>query len=160
MAVTVIPVASGAHPCDRVAAFPSPSGGVVSFEAITRLIIRYSHLLDDQNWEEWSTLWADDCVMSMRGAQHRGREAITQAVSQIQPSTPGKHLTGVPVVDMKGPDRAEAWTDMIAVIPRDGQLVIAGVSRYHDDIVLSGGSWVFRERRMYRPGADIPGYGG
>jgi uncharacterized protein (TIGR02246 family) len=124
--------------------------------AITRLIVVYSHLLDDQVYDEWVKLFAEDGLIAFGGVEHRGRPAIKDAVAAIQPAKPGKHFTGPPVIEVDDDDTARAWTDMVTFsYAEDGSLKVAGMSRYHDIIRRVDGHWLFAARYMHAPGQQL-----
>ena len=88
--------------------------------------------------------------------EHRGHDAIKEAVAAIQPVKPGKHFTGPPVIDLVSEDTAHAWTDMVTFLFNDdGSLRVAGMSRYHDVIERVDGRWLFTARFMHAPGQTL-----
>jgi hypothetical protein len=123
---------------------------------ITRLGVLYRHLLDDQVYDEWVALFAEDGLIAFGGLEHRGRPAIKEAVAAIQPAKPGKHFTGPPVIELVDADTAHAWTDMVTFLDsEDGSLKVAGMSRYHDVIGRVDGRWLFVARYMHAPGQPL-----
>ena len=85
-----------------------------ALEAIRRLIAIYAQLLDSGRIAEWSELFTRDAVFEVWGKAYRGRAEIAAGIGGMQPELPGKHVCLAPVIDLLGPDRARAWTDLSA----------------------------------------------
>jgi len=129
-------------------------------QAIRRLIMLYSQLLDDCRWDEWAELFSEDAVFSVWGESHVGRDAILAAISGIQPEMPGKHVAFATVLDVDG-DQALAWTDFVALADNGpGQwgrsYIIATAARYYDRIVRDDGRWRFARREIRMAGDPLP----
>lgn len=116
---------------------------------IERLLALYGQLLDDLRMEEWGDLFTEDAVWSIPGTTFRGRDAIVQGVSAMEPPTPGrvKHVAFTPIVELEGPDSARAWADQLVFSWReDNAWRLAAAGRYHDRLVRSRGRWRFASR--------------
>ena len=132
-----------------------------ALEAIRRLMAIYGQLLDSKRIAEWSELFAEDAVFQVWGQTWRGRAAIAEGIGGMQPESPGKHVVLTPVIDLHGPDRALAWTDLSAfssaVDPAGRQTIsIATIGRYHDELVRQGGRWRFARRVVVMAGEPTP----
>ena len=114
-----------------------------TYEAIRRLMAIYAQLLDSKRLAEWGELFAPDAVFQVWGQVWRGRDAIVAGIGGMQPDMPGKHIILTPVVDLKGPDRAFAWTDLSAFASSEEGISIATIGRYHDELVRLDGRWRF-----------------
>jgi len=124
---------------------------------IERLIVLYGFLLDDQRYDDWSWLFAEDGELVIGGVAHRGRDAIKAAVRGVQPPRPGKRFAGASLIELTSEDVAYAWTDMIAVMPSEaGPLGVTAINRYYDELHRVGGRWFFQQRVLQPPGKELP----
>lgn len=123
--------------------------------AIQSIIGRWSHLLDDKNFEAMSQLLLPDAIMEFpSGQEFHGRDVIRDGVAAVQPELPVKHLTGIPDIEIVTDDIALARTDMVGItVQADGSLKVAGMSRYFDRLHRADGTWKFHARRMRSAGA-------
>lgn len=126
-----------------------------SYGAVQNVLARWSHLLDDREYEKLSDLLASDAVMRFpSGAEHVGRTAIRDAVVKVQPSGPIKHLTGISDIEFEGEHEAVTRTDMVSFLAEpDGTWRIGIAARYHDRLRLVDGRWLFVNREMEAPRA-------
>ena len=79
----------------------------------------------------------------------------------MQPDSPGKHIILTPVIDLLGPDRARAWTDLSAfssAADSNGKqtISIATIGRYHDELIRQEGRWRFARRVVVMAGEPTP----
>ncbi|MFO0690273.1 MAG: nuclear transport factor 2 family protein [Myxococcota bacterium] len=125
-------------------------------EAIRRLMAIYAQLLDSKRLEEWGQLFTPDAVFQVWGQVWRGRDAIVAGIGGMQPDLPGKHVILTPVVDLNGPDRARAWTDLSAFATTDEGISIATIGRYHDELVRQDGRWRFARRVVVMAREALP----
>jgi uncharacterized protein (TIGR02246 family) len=131
-------------------------GALETHEAIRRLIAVYAQLLDSGRLEEWGELFTPDASFEVWGKTLRGRSEIVAAIGGMQPELPGKHVCLVPVIDVLGPDRARAWTDLSAFASTKQGIQIATIGRYHDELVQQGGRWRFARRSVVMAGEALP----
>ncbi len=103
-------------------------------EAIRRLLAIYGQLLDSKRIEEWGELFSEDAVFRVWGQTYRGRDEIKREIGGMQPDTPAKHIVLQPVIDLDGEDRARAWTDLCAASTQDGEIRLATIGRYYDQL--------------------------
>lgn len=130
-------------------------------EAIRRLMAIYGQLLDSKRIAEWGELFTEDAVFQVWGQTWRGRDAIAAGIGGMQPDSPGKHVILAPVIDLLGPDRARAWTDLSAFssgTDASGKqtISIATIGRYHDELVRRDGRWRFTRRVVVMAGETTP----
>lgn len=125
-------------------------------EAIRRLIAIYAQLLDSGRLEEWGELFTPDATFEVWGKTLRGRAEIVSAIGGMQPELPGKHVCLQPVIDLLGPERARAWTDLSAFASSKDGISVATIGRYHDELVLQAGRWRFARRAVVMAGEAIP----
>lgn len=124
-------------------------------ESISRLIALYSHLLDDQDYENWIQLFTDDGLLVVGGVEHRGRDAIKAFVASIQPHPPGKHFMGLPVINQLDGTTAHAWCDMVMLLPSSTGVDTVAMCRYHDVVVCVDGEWKFSHRYYQAAGETL-----
>ncbi len=118
-------------------------------EAITRVVARYCHLLDDGRWDEFADLWAPDAELVLGGETTRGRDAIRAAIEASQPpERRGRHLAVNVELDVDG-DRATGVVDfMFWVRDREGTAKPMCLGRYDDQLVRTDGTWRFARREI------------
>lgn len=125
-------------------------------DAIRRLVALYAFSLDDRDYDALGRMLDDDCVLVVGTFSQRGRDEMIASVSNMQSQDPGRHLVGPTVVQLDGPDRASAWTDMVGIVPGTGNTqIIAGTWRYHDRVALIEGRWVFTHRYLHAPAEPL-----
>ena len=118
-------------------------------EAITRVVARYCHLLDDGRWDEFADLWADDAEFVLGGEATRGRDAIRASIEATQPTERrGRHLAVNLELDVDG-DRATGVVDfMFWGRDREGKAKLMFLGRYDDRLVRTDGTWRFERREI------------
>ena len=126
------------------------------YEAIRRLMAIYAQLLDSKRIAEWGQLFTEDAVFSVWGQTWRGRAAIEAGIGGMQPELPGKHVILTPVIDLKAPDRALAWTDLSAFSSAKEGISVATIGRYHDELVKQAGRWRIARRIVVMAGESTP----
>jgi uncharacterized protein (TIGR02246 family) len=126
-----------------------------TYPAVQSVLARWSHLLDDREYQKMADLLVPDAVMQFpSGVEFVGRDAIRDAVAKVQPERPIKHLTGIPDVEFRGASVAVARTDMVSfVVEPDGTWRVGVATRYHDRLRLIDGRWMFEVRQMRAAGA-------
>jgi 3-phenylpropionate/cinnamic acid dioxygenase small subunit len=126
-------------------------------EAIRRLISLYAMLLDTHRFDDWGRLFSEDGVFRVWDRRYEGRSEIQREICGMQrPGVPGKHVLLQPVIDLAGPDRARAWTDMSAMTTTDAGIVSATIGCYHDELVRIDGRWHFASRTLVMAGEAVP----
>jgi uncharacterized protein (TIGR02246 family) len=126
------------------------------YEAIRRLIALYGQLLDSRRFDDWAQLFTSDASFTVWGRTYRGRREIEREIAGMQPEQPGKHVVLQPVIDLRGPDEARAWTDLSAFASGKDGYSIATVGRYHDHVVRQAGRWRFASRVIVMAGDAVP----
>jgi 3-phenylpropionate/cinnamic acid dioxygenase small subunit len=119
---------------------------------ITRTHALYCQLLDDLRFEDWGALFTEDAEWNAPSAAFRGRAAIVEGVSAMEPKVRGwvKHLSFAPVIEVEIPTSARAWSDFV-VLTRDhenGAWSAAAAGRYYDEMQKEGDRWLFRSRAV------------
>jgi uncharacterized protein (TIGR02246 family) len=125
-------------------------------EAIRRLIAIYAQLLDSRRLDEWGELFTPDAVFQVWGKTLRGRSEIVAGIRALQPEQPGKHVCLTPVIDLLGPERARAWTDLSAFASSKDGIAISTIGRYHDELIVQAGRWRFARRVVVMAGEPLP----
>lgn len=118
-------------------------------EALTRLIARYCHCLDDGRWDEFADLWAPDAQLLLRGETTHGRDAIRAAVESSQPpERRGRHLALNVELDIDG-DTADGLCDFVFFVrSSEGRPKPLFLGRYVDAMVRTEGTWRFARRQI------------
>ncbi len=118
-------------------------------EAISRTIALYGQFLDDRRFDEFGDLFAPDGVWAIPGMSLEGRQQIVEVLRKLEKGGPGsvKHVSLHSVIVLDEPNRARAWTDLLALVPADGGWVVVSTGRYYDTFVCTEGQWRFAVRR-------------
>jgi uncharacterized protein (TIGR02246 family) len=121
-------------------------------EEIRRVQSLYCQRLDDGDVEGYAALFSDNARLVMRSGTHTGRAGMKKFIEGIYANQPKgrrfKHMFVNPVIRIDG-DRAEASTDVIVLqCLQESPWEIGAVGRHHDQLELSGGGWVFTEKRI------------
>ena len=127
--------------------------------AIQRLIALYAQLLDSGRLDDWGQLFIEEARFRVYGRTCTSRARIVAEIGGMQPSPdrPAKHLCLLPVIDLKGDDRALAWTDFsVSTTNESGELLVATIGRYHDELVQEGKRWRFAARTIVMAGELLP----
>ena len=127
--------------------------------AIQRLIALYAQLLDSGRLDDWGQLFIEEARFRVYGRTYTSRARIVAEIGGMQPSTPrpAKHLCLLPVIDLNGGDRALAWTDFsVSTTNESGEIVVATIGCYHDELVKEGKRWRFAARTIVMAGELLP----
>lgn len=118
--------------------------------AIRRTLAQYCQTCDDGRFEEFGDLFVEDGVLDVGGREPIvGRQSIRAFMARAQPpERRGKHLCGMPVIDIDG-DEATASTDFVFVARTgDGGRAVTAMGRYHDRLLRDHGAWRFAQRTI------------
>lgn len=118
-------------------------------EAITRVVARYCHLLDDGRWDEFAGLWTDEAEFVLQGQATRGRGAIRDAIEASQPpERRGRHLAVNLEIEVEG-DRATNVCDFTFwARDQEGRATPLFLGRYDDALVRTADGWQFARREI------------
>jgi hypothetical protein len=105
-------------------------------------LAEYGASLDEERWVDHRALWSEDAELCVFGKTHRGRDAI-EAFMRSAPL--GKHLTGVPRVELDG-ERARSTCDFVFF--RAPGLVPATAGVYRDQWLRRDGRWRLARREI------------
>jgi 3-phenylpropionate/cinnamic acid dioxygenase small subunit len=126
-------------------------------EHIRETIARYAHCVDGGRFDELVELFTADGVLEVEGEPaHRGRDAIRAFVTgtgrDLAAGTGASrirhHVSNV-VIELEGPDRAQARCYFLAVTDRG----VDHWGRYRDEVVRTGDGWRFGHRQVRTDGA-------
>lgn len=110
-----------------------------------QLYAEYAHRIDDGRIKEWSELFADDCVLAVRGEEYVGPEAIyahmTKRRVDGEPST-GRHLIMNIRADLDG-DTAVMRADFMHVRVIDDEAVTEMLGVYRSCLRWQDDCWKF-----------------
>jgi hypothetical protein len=111
---------------------------------IAELGQRYCRLIDDNNWAQLRTLFADDAVM----AGQQGADAIIGTLRSIR-SGYGRtiHTAYGLILEQHDDERASGYVPSSAQLDIGGQFVLSAI-RYFDEYVRVGGAWRFARRDL------------
>jgi uncharacterized protein (TIGR02246 family) len=116
--------------------------------AIAEVLARYCHLLDQGRWDEFRTLFTDDCRLDFGQVMGvwEGAEQIRAFTEQL--ASIGvfmRHYTTNVVLAGDG-ERARAESYVLAITGPSGSR-LQSTGRYEDELVKRDGRWLIRARR-------------
>lgn len=113
---------------------------------IADLLVTYCLAFDDQNWDEFSTLWTDDASFQVEDHAFEGRSAVLDFLTTCLPEGyVSKHMISQPLIELADDGHtARARTDVVWIA---ANFTNAIVGRYEDEVVKQDGRWKFRSRR-------------
>lgn len=128
---------------------------------VTELISRYGNCLDAGEFDALESLFTVDAVFRIEPGTGvpplEGSRAIREAVerrwTQVHKESQRRHLMSNIVVESVAPDGRSASARTVLVVYEVGkaagsQIHLHGMGVYEDRVVLDGGQWRFRERRL------------
>jgi hypothetical protein len=122
--------------------------------AIHEVLYRYSHYLDHGRWDDFATLFSDDCCLDLTPmlGRYEGAAGIRQFTGMI--GSLGlfmRHLVTNITVDGDGNNATVAAYVMAITGSGDAQRQSTGV--YQDELVKRNGRWLLHRRRL---ALDVP----
>lgn len=123
--------------------------------AIVEALSRYCHCLDRGRWDEFATLFTDDCCLDLSQVLGRfeGSAGIKQFCDMI--GSTGlfmRHMVSNVVVEGAG-DQARTAAYVTAITGLDAGSARQATGLYEDELVKRDGRWLFRSRRL---ALDVP----
>ena len=111
---------------------------------IEDLISRYCIAFDDQDWETFADLWAEDAAFVVGDTAFEGRETMLEFLTTCLPEGyASKHMISRPLVELESDTRARARTDVVWIAANFENTIVA---RYVDTFVKLDGRWLFQRR--------------
>lgn len=126
---------------------------LADIEAIKQLKAEYVRLVDHHEWEAWSRLFAEDCVLDMDGGKIVGRDAAVAKISGALANAKTVHRIHQPEVTITGPDSAKAsWpmSDYVRGTFGGHGLIITGHGYYHEEYVRTADGWKVKRSQLVR----------
>ncbi|MCJ2177533.1 nuclear transport factor 2 family protein [Novosphingobium album (ex Hu et al. 2023)] len=125
--------------------------GFADWLAICNLKAAYCRLLDTKDWEGWSQLFTEDCVVDTRpsgGPLEEGREQFVAMVRHSLSDAKTAHQVHSPQITVDG-DRAEVvWAMQDRVVKDDFGLT--GYGHYHEICVRTAAGWKIAHQTLTR----------
>ncbi len=116
--------------------------------SIRRTFAEYCHRIDGGRFDLLKELFVPEARLEVLGEVIEGRDAI---VAWLEAASPphrrGKHHCTNSVIDVDG-EHAVARSDYLFVRYQGDALIVGSTGGYTDDLVLSGGMWLFVRRRI------------
>jgi 3-phenylpropionate/cinnamic acid dioxygenase small subunit len=118
---------------------------------IAELLVSYCLCFDDQNWDEFAGLWADDAVFAVEDHEFRGKQAVLDFLTTcLPPGYTSKHMLSQPLIRLSDDGMsATAQTDVVWIAANFENAI---VGRYNDQLSRVEGRWKFR----YRSETPVP----
>jgi ketosteroid isomerase-like protein len=122
--------------------------------AILELLARADNAATSRDAETYVALFTDDAVLDGDKGEHRGRQALTDAVGPVWASEgdTSVHVTLNAVIDQPpgDPDRATA-TSVLVIVNPGPPVVVRNVSTIVQHVVRTGSSWRIARRSVASP---------
>ena len=124
---------------------------LIDTAAIRRLLAVCCQWLDDGHFEEWASLYTEDCRFAVMGRRTQGRTEMRAMIEPFQTEElRGKHLISEPRINLHGDD-ANATTDF-AFVAKDNKILQTG--RYYDILRRGGDGWQVAGREIVFTGDE------
>lgn len=134
---------------------------LLDVEAIKGLKARYFRTLDEQDWDGFGAVFADDAVLEVPevGMAVEGRAAIVDSVRAPLTGARTVHHGHMPEITVTGPARAEGVWAMFDLVewppgPDGGRVGITGYGHYREAYVRDGDGWRIARLRLTRLRVD------
>lgn len=126
-----------------------------AIQEIRNVIARYSISFDDQDWETFATLWAEEAAFVVEDVAYEGRDELLAFLQGCLPEGyVSKHMNSTPLIEIAADgSTATANTDVVWIASNFENTI---VGRYMDTFVKRDGRWLFL-RRAERPVPYVPG---
>lgn len=119
--------------------------------SVHRLYAEYAHRVDDGDLRGWSLLFAEDGVMSIRGAEHAGPSALHALMASGREEgvrSLGRHLImNVEVTSIEN-GVATAEADFLHVVAGSGGAYIEMIGRYASRMTWVDELWKFARHEV------------
>ncbi|MCY3616524.1 MAG: nuclear transport factor 2 family protein [Acidimicrobiaceae bacterium] len=124
---------------------------LIDTAAIRRLLAGCCQWLDDGHFEEWASLYTEDCRFAVMGRRTQGRTEMRAMIEPFQTEElRGKHLISEPRINLHGDD-ANATTDF-AFVAKDNKILQTG--RYYDVLRRGADGWQVAGREIVFTGDE------
>ncbi len=118
--------------------------------AIHELVARYCRVIDFNRWDEFPSLFTDDCVIDFGALMgtHEGPEGVARLAGMIGGTgLMMRHLVTNVIIDRAEADRADVWCYVLALTGPDPTNLMTTTGRYEDEVVKRNGRWLIKRRR-------------
>ena len=123
--------------------------------AILDLINQYSYGYDTQDWDLFSSIWADDAVLAAAGAETRTAEGITALARKrreglAQDGIQTRHYQTNTLLTKHGNDHATGRTMIFVAWQRSGEPTPTPMhtGQYRDEYVRTANGWRIVRREL------------
>ena len=118
---------------------------LIDTTAIRQLLAACCQVLDDGDFDEWVSLYTEDCRFAVMGTRTRGRTQMRALIEPFQTEElRGKHMISEPRINLHG-DEATATTDF-AFVAKDNKIQQTG--RYYDILRRGTDGWQVAGREI------------
>ena len=129
--------------------------------AIRKLLAACCQTLDDGRFDQWASLYTEDCRFAVMGARTRGRSEMRAVIEPFQTAElRGKHMISESMIDLDGDEAtatATATTDF-AFVGKGNKIMQTG--RYHDILRRGAEGWQVAGREIVFTGNEPIGLDG
>ena len=130
---------------------------LIDTAAIRQVLAACCQVLDDGYFDEWGSLYTEDCRFTVMGTRTEGRKEMRALIEPFQTKElRGKHLISEPRIHVHR-DEATATTDF-AFVAKDNRIHQTG--RYHDVLRRDDDGWKVAGREIVFTGDEPIGLDG
>ncbi|GGA37174.1 nuclear transport factor 2 family protein [Sphingomonas psychrolutea] len=126
--------------------------------AICELKARYCRLLDTKQWDAWTEVFTENCVLDTSEAGGpppiHGRDAAVASVRAFIEAARTVHHVHTPEIDIDGDTAQGIWAMQDRVVFDAGHS-LTGYGHYTDRYAKSDGTWRIAESKLTRLILDI-----
>jgi hypothetical protein len=130
---------------------------ILDVEAIKQLKARYIRLVDGKQWDEWATLFTEDCRLETEGGVQEGRDNAVRAISTSLKEGTTIHRATMPEITITGPDTASgiwAMQDVVSLVHNGQPFNFRGYGYYHETYVRTPDGWRMKSSKLVRQRVD------
>jgi len=129
---------------------------LLAFEEIRQLKARYSHTIDQKEWDAYGHVFTEDAVMEMGTVRAEGRSEIVKFVHGALADVTTSHFAVNPVLELTSDTTAKGtWS---ATYVQEGDK-LTGWGFYHETYRKEDGRWLIASTYLVTTmfkGTDIP----
>ena len=117
-------------------------------EGVRRTLAAYAHALDDGRTDDVVATFCVDGAIDMGDlGSFTGHDELRSAYARWVPRARQRHLVLNTYITEWDDDEAEAISDVVFLLEREGAWGVQVVGRYHDVLRHEHGTWRFQSRR-------------
>jgi len=121
---------------------------LVAERGIRSLVSRYAQHADDNDYDGWVALFADDASLDTGREQVTGVAGLRTWLHSVQSDNPMRHLVSDVDIAVESLTAAPGVMDLLLLAGSEGRWAVLGTMRYIDRYVRVDGEWRFSARAI------------